>query len=204
MVAIIDFRKYPFLKPLEEELKKYKGGLSFEKILTSDNYILQEAKKRVVAINTDAELTPYYRLIEPVLVFYTALYLVKLSQNELLKIKFVKKEAELFRNSLDSENEENLLAIAHDLGIHILPENAMIERKVGRKTFAIQYRFSITIDKFLKYLISIEDKLDSLITDPDHIKVFLTKPMLVDILTIRIKELLYEMIYKADKSINMR
>jgi len=204
--VIIDNRKYPILKPLEEELKKYAGGVTLDYILSTNNSYKEEAKKRVNKILKDEELESYDKIKESVLVFYTTLYLVAALDSELLKKKFVEKEAELMGKSLVNEKEETLLAIAKYLNslsdrfpglseLRINPENLLIKRKEKSKTLIVPFKFSMNFVDYLEVTKEIrkEDEGFSLSTKilKDG-KVFLTKEEVSKIIAYKIRDLLYE------------
>ena len=203
---VVDYAKYPFLKPLEEELNKYAGGVTLDFILSTSNNIKEEAKKRVNKILKDEELEPYDKINEPVLVFYTTLYLVVALDNELLKKKFVEREAELIEKELKNEKEEVLLEIANYLNslsdkfpelasLRINPENLLIKRKEKKKTLIVPFKFSMNFIDYLKVTKDIRKEDEDFSLSARILKdgkVFLTKDEVVKILTYKIKDLLYE------------
>ena len=206
MQVVIDYRKYPILKPLEEELKKYAGGVTLDYILSTNNFYKEEAKKRVNKILKDEELEPYDKIKDSILVFYTTLYLVAALDNELLKKKFVERETELMEKSLLSEKEEALLEIAKYLNslsenfpelasLRINSENLLIKRKEKKKTLIVPFKFSMNFIDYLKVTKDIrkEDEDFSLSTKilKDG-KVFLTKDEVAKIIAYKIRDMLYE------------
>ena len=202
------------MKPLEELLKRYAGGVTLDYILSTDNYIKEEAKKRVNKIFKDEELEPYNKINvknvdDPILVFYTTLYLVIALDNELLKKKFIEKETELVEKELKNEREETLIEITNYLNslseefpdlmyLRINPEkqeDLMIKRKEKRKTLIVPFRFSMNFVDYLKATKELrrEDESFSLSTRilKDG-KVFLTKDEVARIVAYKIKNMLYE------------
>jgi len=206
--VVIDYRKYPILKPLEEELKKYAGGVTLDYILSTDNYYKEEAKKRVNKILRDEELETYDKVKDSILVFYATLYLVAALDNELLKKKFVEKEAELIEKSLLDEKEEVLLEIARYLNnlsdrfpelsmLKINQENLSIKRKENKKTLTVPFKFSMHFVDYLKVTKELRKENEDFSLSTKILKggkVFLTKEEVSKIIAYKIKDLLYELV----------
>jgi len=201
--VFIDYRKYPILKPLEDELKKYAGGVTLDYILSTDNSYKEEARKRVNKILKDQELEPYDKIKDSILVFYTTLYLVAALDNELLKKKFVERETELIEKNLLNEKEETLLEIARYLSnrfpdilkININSENLLIKYKEKRKILTIPLKFSMNFVDYLKGTKEIRKENESFSLSTKILKegkVFLTKLEVTKIIAYKIKDLLYE------------
>jgi len=201
--VFIDYRKYPILKPLEDELKKYAGGVTLDYILSTDNSYKEEAKKRVNKILKDQELEPYDKIKDSILVFYTTLYLVAALDNELLKKKFIEKETELIEKNLLNEKEETLLEIARYLSnrfpdilkINFYSENLLIKYKEKRKILTVPLKFSMNFIDYLKATKEIRKENESFSLSTKILKegkVFLTKLEVTKIIAYKIKDLLYE------------
>lgn len=195
-MAIIDFRKYPFLKPLEEELKKYAGGVTLNDLLSSGSYYLEEAKKRIDKIIKDEELEPYEKIKDSVLVFYTTLYLVAALGNETLKRKFIERETSIWEEELKKENDEVVLEILKNIEININSDTLDIKFKNGKKIMTITYKFSMNFIDYLKITRGLR-KLDPSFSLSTHIlkdgKIYLKKEEVAKILAYKIKENLEEM-----------
>ena len=197
VTAIIDFHKYPFLKHVEDELSQYAGGVAFYDLLTTDNYYLQKAKERIELIRTDGDLEPYQNIREPIIVFYVEICLAISSQDELLKAKLINREAKSIGNQLPNENEETLLAIARLLDVKANAEKLTVHQIVNGKNFMVQFKFSMTLNNFLKVLRETR-RFEELYSQGVKIasdKVYLTKEKLVTLLVYKVKDLFYEMIY---------
>lgn len=195
MTAVIDYKKYPFLKPIEEELKKYAGGITLNDLLSSNSYYLEKAEERVKKILNNEELEPYEKIRDSVLVFYATLLLVAALKNELLKKKFVEKEAEVVEKKLSYETEETLLEIAKLLGINVESENLLIKHKENRKVLTIPFKFSMSFIDYLKVTKEIRKENEEFSLSTKIMKdgkVFLTKQELIKIITYKIKDKLYE------------
>lgn len=194
---MIDDRKYPVLKPLDEELKsKYAGGVTLDFILSTYNRIKDRAKERVNKLLKGEELEPYTQIEEPVLVFYTTLYLVIAFDNALLKKKFVEKEVELMMKNLMEEDEDVLLEIVsrfQDLKIN--KEKLIIKRREKRKTLIFAFSFSLHFVDYLKVTKELRKEDESFSLSRRILKdgkVFLTKDEVAKIVAYKIKDVLYE------------
>jgi len=190
------------------------GGVVLDYIFFTDNYIKEEAKKRVNKILKGEELEPYNKINvrnidDTILIFYTTLYLVIALDNELLKKKFVEKEAELIEKELENEKEETLIEIINFLNgmnyeyLELTPlrirqekqEDLMIKRKEKRKSLIVPFKFSMNFIDYLKATKELrrEDENFSLSTRIlKEGKVFLTKDEVTKIIVYKIKNMLYE------------
>lgn len=203
-MPFIDFRKYPFLKSPEEELKRYAGGVTLNDLLTSGSYYLEKAKERIDKILNDKELDPYERIKDPVLVFYTTLYLVAALDSDLLKRKFLEKEVELIEKNLLNEDEETLLEIAKILGVDVNHEDIQIRHKENKKILTIPFKFSMNFIKYIKITKEARRENDIFSLSSRILKdgkVFLTKDETSKILSYKVKDILYDSINVSDVSI---
>lgn len=202
-MTLIDFRKYPFLKPLEEELKRYAGGVTLNDLL-SNAYYLEQAKNRIDKILKEEDLEPYEKLKDPVLVFYTTLYLVSALGNETLKRKFLRKETVLIEKDLRNDNEETLIEISEILGVKVKRENIQIKHREDKRTLIIPLNFSMDFISYLKLTKEIRKDYNNF-SLPTKIlkdgKVYLGKEEISKIITYKIKDVLYEMMNVSDISI---
>ena len=199
MKEMIDFRKYPILKPLDKELKEYMGGVTLDYILSTDNQIKREAERRVDKILRGEELNPYGK--EAVKIFYTTLYLVVALDNEILKKKFVEKETELMEKSLMKENDDTLLEIARILSTKyqelsdLRNESLKIKRKERRKTLIFTFKFSMNFINYLKVTKGLRKEDEDFSLSGRILKdgrVFLTNTDVARILAYEIRDMLYE------------
>ncbi|BFH74454.1 DNA primase regulatory subunit PriL [Sulfurisphaera javensis] len=200
-LPILDFRKYPFLKPLEDELKKYAGGVTLNDLLSSENYYLEQAKQRIDKILKDQDLEPYDKLKDSVLVFYTTLFLVAALDSEILKRKFLDKETEIIEKNLLDEDEDTLLEISKLIGLKIEKDKLELKYKENKKTLTKYLNFSVDFLNYLKYSKELRKK-DNNFSLSTHIlksgKVYLNKEEIVKILVFQIKDRLYEMMNITD------
>lgn len=195
MSAVIDYSKYPFLKPLKEELKEYAGGVTLNDLLSTDSFYLKIAENRVNKILNDEKLEPYEKIRKSVLVFYTTLLLVTALGNELLKKKFIEKETELIEEKLLYEKEETLVEIAKLLGVNVNLENLQIKHKEDRKVLTIPFKFSMNFIDYLKVTKEIRKENEAFSLSTKILKegkVFLTKQEISKIISYKIKDKLYE------------
>ena len=193
MSAIINHKRYPFLKPLEDELKRY-PGITLNDLLSINTYYLKTAMDRINKVLNNEELEPYEKIKDPFLVFYTTLYLIIALDNELLKKKFIEKETELFEKSLMDESEDVLLKISKFFNIHINQDILPIKYK-QRKLHQMMFRFSMSFIDYLKETKWIRKEDESFSLSARILKdgkVFLTKQDVVKIISYKVKDYLYE------------
>ena len=196
-MPLIDFKKYPFLKPLEEELKKYAGGITLNDLLVSGTYYLNKAKERIKKILSDEELEPYEKIKDSILVFYTTLYLIAALDSDFLKKKFVEKEVELIEKNLLNETEETILEISKILQVNVSHENLLIKYKENRKLLTIPFKFSMNFIDYLKNTKEARKENDAFSLTSRILKdgkIFLTKEEISKILSYKVKDMLYESI----------
>ncbi|WP_168065366.1 DNA primase regulatory subunit PriL [Sulfolobus sp. S-194] len=200
-MLILDFRKYPFLKPLEDELNKYAGGVSLNDLLVSGSYYLDQAKERIDKILKDKELESYDKIKDSVLVFYTTLYLVAALDNDILKKKFLDKESQMIEKNLLNESEETVVEIAKYLGLNINYDNIEIKYKKNKKILSLSLKYSLNFIDFLKYTRELR-KIDNKFSLASHIlkdgKVYMTKEEIVKILVFQIRDKLMKMVNVSD------
>lgn len=195
---IIHYWKYPFLKPIHEELNKFAGGIMFTDLLLKDNEYLKEAKNRISIIRSDANPEPYKNIREPVIVFYLALCLAISSQDDLLRLKFIEKEAKTVEKELLNEKEESLA----DLASFVFDTKVLVEiksewRVVNNKKLLVRFVFSMPLDAFTR-VIKETKRIEELYSQDAKIigsKVYLTKNELAKLLVYKIMDILYEMVY---------
>lgn len=203
-VVLLDLRKYPFLKPLSEELKKYAGGVTLNDLLSEGSYYLEQAKTRVEKILKDEEVESYEKIKDPVLVFYTTMYLITALNSELLKNKFLEKESKIITKNLSLENEETLLEISKLLGLRINQDKIELKIEENRKTLPKIFNYSVNFIDYLRYTKSLrrDNEKFSLAT---HIlkdgKVYISKEEVVEILVHYIRDRLDEMMNITDIAI---
>jgi len=186
--------KYPFLVPLSIVLEKF----SFTELLTNDNNYLKEAKKRVKAVLSNADLEPYRKLSEPVIVFYLSVCLV-IPEDDLLKLSFIEKEAKVFEKELLKESDEFL---AKEIAKHIFDAKVNVESLVADQIIngriqKSQFDFYMSLNDFLRVLRETRrsEELYSQGVKIVQSKVYLTREKLIRILSYKIKDKLYDMIY---------
>jgi len=116
---VLDVKKYPFIKSLEDELKKYGGGITLSDLLLNSTTLIDQAKDRIQKVKSGEELPHYVSYNEPVLVFYTTLLSLAILNDLRLIRKYAHIEAKQFKSLLQNENEENLLEITKLLDLKI-------------------------------------------------------------------------------------
>lgn len=146
---VLDVKKYPFIKSLEEELKKYGGGITLTDLLLSNSIYLELAKDRIQKVRSNEELPSYTIYSEPVLVFYTTLLTLAVINNSEFNKKYSYFESKQFRKILQNENDDNLLEILKFLNIKV---NRCNEIKIYvEKKRLIHKEYCINFIDYLKY-----------------------------------------------------
>jgi len=191
---MIDIYKYPFLRNLEEELRKY-GNLKFSDILNSS--IIELAKERLESIRRgDKKLRSYKEYgNKSILVFYTLVTIISLSQNERLKELFANVEAEHFIELLQHESEEVLLEFCNLLSIPIEKNSINLKIIKDNKSENLILPYSIDVIKYLKIIKDNKSENLRLYNQILHKgKVYINKEKILEILkhmiAIKLKELI--------------
>lgn len=192
-LVVIDFRKYPFLKHVEDELSRFSGGVTLHDLLTTDNSYLQKAKERIELIRTNSDIEPYQNLRGAVIVFYTEVCLAISSEDELLKVKLIDREAKAIENQLLNEDEETLVEIASLLGVETKAEEFIVRQAKN----IVRFRFSTNLNEFLKVLKETKrfEEMHSQGVKIVSERVYLTKEEIVKLLTYKVEDLFYDLIY---------
>ncbi|WP_338600645.1 DNA primase regulatory subunit PriL [Sulfolobus tengchongensis] len=190
---VLDVKKYPFTKSLEDELRKYGGGITLTDLLLSDSEIIDQAKDRIQKAIANENLPHYTMYREPVLVFYTTLLSLAILNDAKLIRKYAYEEAKQFRILLLNESEENLIELSRLLNIKInrcTPIKFNLEK--GKRI--IQKEFCVHFIDYLRYTknMSEEWKLSKQVLQKGY--VYLTKNQLSDIIVENIRNKIVEMI----------
>ncbi|AGE71456.1 DNA primase regulatory subunit PriL [Sulfolobus acidocaldarius] len=149
-VPTIDFSKYPFLKDIGEELKKFGGGVTLNDILESK--YLEVAKERLEKIIKDEKVESFSNVRNSVLVFYSLILIVALLNNRSITENIAKKESKLIESDLIKENPENLLEIGKLLGVNVSKDELKFSIKDKGKERNIILPFSIPLTDYLFHI----------------------------------------------------
>ncbi|QGA67539.1 DNA primase regulatory subunit PriL [Sulfolobus sp. E11-6] len=190
---VLDVKKYPFTKSLEDELKKYGGGITLTDLLLNSTKLIDQAKDRIQKVKSGEELLHYVSYDEPVLVFYTTLLSLAVLNDPKLIRKYAYAEAKQFKSLLQNENEENLLEISRSLDLRI-NRCEQIKFYLEKKRRIIQKDFCTSFIEYLKYTKGLSDdwKLSKQILHNGY--VYLDKNQLTDLIAENIKNKIIEMI----------
>ncbi|MEM1625934.1 MAG: hypothetical protein QXV69_01415 [Sulfolobaceae archaeon] len=148
---MIDLYKYPFLKNLEEEIKKY-GSLKFADILNSS--LIELAKERLEHIRKGDKNLKNYKEYgnKSILVFYTLVTIISLSQNERLKELFATVEAENFIRALEQESDDDILEFCNMLSVPVTKSSINIKILEDRRIKVITLPYSLDVIRYLKII----------------------------------------------------
>ncbi|MDT7900368.1 MAG: DNA primase regulatory subunit PriL [Acidianus sp.] len=135
-MAIVNTEAYPFRVSLEQVLSRY-GGLSFYDVISNNGDTIKEAKERINRIIKGDDIKHYKDTKNPQLLFYSVLLILSVLGDKKIAEKVCRKEAELFAEDLEKEDEENLLEMANFLGIKI--EKKKIEYHITKGKVVLNY-----------------------------------------------------------------
>ncbi|AAK40874.1 DNA primase regulatory subunit PriL [Saccharolobus solfataricus] len=189
----LDVKKYPFIKSLDDELKKYGGGITLTDLLLNSTTLIDQAKDRIQKTKSGDELPHYVSYNEPVLVFYTTLLSLAILNDVKLIRRYAYAEAKQFRSLLHTENEENLLEISKLLDLKINRCDP-IKFYLEKKRRIIQKEFCVHFIDYLKYTKDLKEdwKLSGQILHKGY--VYLDKNQLIGLIAESIKSKIVEMI----------
>ncbi|ACP35683.1 DNA primase, large subunit [Sulfolobus islandicus Y.G.57.14] len=190
---VLDVKKYPFIKSLEDELKKYGGGITLSDLLLNSTTLIDQAKDRIQKVKSGEELPHYVSYNEPVLVFYTTLLSLAILNDLRLIRKYAHIEAKQFKSLLQNENEENLLEITKLLDLKI-NKCDQIKFSLEKKRRIVQKEFCVNFIDYLKYTKGLREdwKLSKQVLYKGY--VYLDKNQLTDLIAENIKNKIVEMI----------
>ena len=191
-MPVIDYSKYPFLKSLHDELKRYGSTITLKDLLTLSKDKMLEARARIENVIKERQNVPYSQLHgDTILTFYLSILLVAALGSKILTEKFVDSETNLFRQQLMSEKPEVVVEIAKQMGINVNVENLEFKIYQGKRTRLIQLQYSINFIEYLKHTSELRKK-DERFSLRKHVvsngKVYIDKEELVDLVTEKIRE----------------
>ncbi|AHC51760.1 DNA primase large subunit [Sulfolobus acidocaldarius SUSAZ] len=146
----MDFSKYPFLKDIGEELKKFGGGVTLKDILESK--YLEVAKERLEKIIKDEKVESFSNVRNSVLVFYSLILIVALLNNRSITENIAEKESKLIEGDLIKENPDNILEIGKLLGVNVSKDELKFSIKDKSKERNIILPFSIPLTDYLFHI----------------------------------------------------
>lgn len=191
-LALIDYSKYPFLKSLEDELKKYGSSITIKDLLITSKEKLDEARSRIENVMKEKFNVPYSQLHgDTVLTFYLSLLILSALGSKILTEKFVENEVNVFKSQLMMEKPDVVVEIAKILGINVNTDEIELREYQGKKIRSIRLPFAINFVEYLKYSKELR-KRDEKFSLRKHVlqkgNVYLDKNELVDLITDRIRE----------------
>lgn len=147
---VIDFTTYPFMKNVNEELKKYAGGVKLQDLLVSQGNILNSAIERIksVVLNKEKESFKKYGS-NSVFVFYTIILILSASNDRSIIKKYINNESKIFYETISKEHEENLVEIAKGLGVNVLIKDVKYHERQNKRLTETRTSYCI---KFTDYL----------------------------------------------------
>ncbi len=150
-MAIVNTEAYPFRISLEQVLSRF-GGVSFYDVISNNGDTIKEAKERINNIIKDNEVKHYKDTKNPQLLFYSVLLILSVLGDRKISEKVCRKEAELFAEDLEKEDEENLLEMANFLGIKVEKKKTEFHISKGKITlnYAIHFIDYLRITKNLR------------------------------------------------------
>ncbi|BDC19688.1 DNA primase regulatory subunit PriL [Acidianus sp. HS-5] len=150
-MAIVNTEAYPFRVSLEQVLSRF-GGLSFYDVISNNGDTIKEAKERINDIIKDKEIKHYKDTKNPQLLFYSVLLILSVLGDRKIAGKVCRKEAELFTEDLEKEDEENLLEMAKFLGIKVEKKKTEFHVTKGKVTlnYAIHFIDYLRLTKNLR------------------------------------------------------
>ncbi|AOL15895.1 DNA primase [Sulfolobus sp. A20] len=154
---VIDVKKYPFVKNINDELKKYGGGVNLIDLLVSNTSLIDLAKKRIESVKANEQLEHYTKYTEPVLVFYTTLIILAVINSSRLNAKYAYLESQQFKKLLTKEDESALLELSSNLNIKVNRCNP-IKLRISERKITEEREYCINFIEFLKLIKGTNDQ----------------------------------------------
>ncbi|QKQ99507.1 DNA primase regulatory subunit PriL [Metallosphaera tengchongensis] len=143
-MALVDSSKYPFLRPIEEVLRK-EGAPDLFTLLSTEGKAIREAKGRIVNILKGGEVRRYSEYMSPQLVFYSLILILGVLNDNRITERVLRTESRYFRREMEKESDDVLQEIAKWSGYTL--KISPLRFHMGKKPLTAKYSIH-----FLEYL----------------------------------------------------